>query len=163
MSGEIPLNGFPQTRFKRSKRLPAELPLNLRRVHRVTEVVPRTIIYVGDELAVGVFRPWMKLVENAAERLHNRSVALFAAAAYVPPRARRCIVKDHVNCPAVIPHPEPVAHVEPRAVERNGFMREALADHSWNELLRMLPGPVVVGAVGNRHVHAVGASVGADH
>lgn len=71
-------------------------------------------------------------------------------------------MKDEVDRPAVVAHPEPVAHVLARSVDGNRLVRETLADHRGDELLVVLPGTVVVRAVRDRDVHSVGARIGLD-
>ena len=61
---------------------------------------------------------------------------------------------------AVVVDVQPVADVEPVAVQRHRPAVEQVGDEQRDDLLRELVRPVVVGAAGDAHVEAVGAGVG---
>jgi len=51
----------------------------------------------------------------------------------------------------VIPHIQPVPHVFPFAVYRNGFPAQRFQDNDGYQLFRELVGAVIVGTVGDQH------------
>ena len=59
-------------------------------------------------------------------------------------------------------HIEPVAHLLPVAVDREGLAGEGVMDDQRNELLREVVGAVVIRAVRRQNWQAVGVMVGAD-
>ena len=151
-----------QSLFKRCEGPPAELPLNLVGRDRVAEVVSGTVFDEGDELLVTMPRPGTQFVKERADRSDDLEIRLFVVPAHVVALACAALVTDEVDRPAVVAHPEPVAHVPARSVDGDRFVREALADHRGDELFVVLPGTVVVRAVRDRDVHPVGAGVGLD-
>ena len=62
---------------------------------------------------------------------------------------------------AVVVDVQPVADVEPLAVERHLQAVHQVGDEQRDDLLRELVGPVVVGAAGDADLHAERAGVGA--
>ena len=107
-------------------------------------------------------RPGAQFVKERADRPDDFEVRLFVVSAHVVALARAALVKDEVDRPAMIAHPEPVANVSARTVDGDRFVRETLADHRGDELFVVLPGAVVVRAVRDRDVHPVGARIGLD-
>ena len=58
--------------------------------------------------------------------------------------ARLALMKNEIDCAAVIFYPQPVAYVESRAVKRAGFVSKTLANDGGNEFLCVLPRTVIV-------------------
>lgn len=158
----MPYYSVAQTVREGGERSPTELLLNLVRSDRVAEIVSRTVFDEGDEVFVPVSRPGAQFVEQRADRSDDFKVGLLVVSAHVVALARTALVKDEVDRMAVVSDPEPVANVFARSVDGDRLVRETLADYRGNELFVVLPGPVVVRAVRDRHVHPVGARIGLD-
>ena len=71
------------------------------------------------------------------------------------------LLKNEVNCAAVILYPKPVAHIESCAVKRNGIVSKTFADDRWNKFLSMLPRTVIVATMRDGGIHAEGFDIGA--
>ena len=76
--GKIPFNRFADPGFEGLLRLPIQFPLNLARVHRITAVVARPVLDVGNQFAVrdnAILGP--QFIENRADRVHDLKIWLF--------------------------------------------------------------------------------------
>ena len=89
------------------------------------------------------------------------AVGQLGAAADVVDLAGPAAGEDERDAAAVVVDVQPVADVEPVAVERHGAAVEQVRDEQRDDLLGELVGPVVVRAAGDAHRQAVGAVVGA--
>lgn len=134
--------------------LPAELRPELRGVDRVAAVVAGSVAHPVEVALV------------AAERLEDLAkdgdVVLLAIGTDQVGLADAATGKDGPDGRAVVLGVDPVAHVQAVAVELRAHAVDDVGDLAGNELLHVLAGPVVVGAVGNRGPHAEGAVPGAD-
>ncbi len=99
-------------------------------------------------------------VEEPANQPGDVQVRPFVAAADIVRLARLAAANHRVDAPAVVLDVEPVADVAAVAVDRNRLLQQAGADHGGDEFLAVLPGTVVVGAVGGDHRQAVGMEIG---
>ncbi len=91
---------------------------------------------------------------------HDRAVVLLAVRADQVGLPDRPALDDRHHRVGVVVDVDPVAHVEPGAVELGPAPVEQVGDLARDELLHVLVGPVVVGAVADRGPHAEGAHPG---
>ena len=135
-------------------RPPAELALELRAVDGVAAVVAGT---VGDPVEVlGV------LPHRFQDHAQDRDVVLLAVGADEVGLPRAALGEDVPDGRGVVLGVDPVADVLALAVELGADAVDDVGDLPGDELLHVLVGAVVVGAVGDRGAQAVGAGPGAD-
>ena len=135
------------------RRPPAELSLELRAVDGVAAVVAGA---VGDPVEVlGV--PSHRLEDHA----QDRDVVLLAICAYEVGLPHAALGEDVPDGRGVVLGVDPVADVLAAAVELGAHAVDDVGDLPGDELLHVLVGAVVVGAVGDRGAQAVGAGPGA--
>ena len=123
--------------------------------------MPGAVRHEAHKLAVAMARPRSKLIKQGADFVHDLQIRPLVVSAHVVGFARRAPMEDLINRTAMIPHPKPIANVLPGAVHGDRFVRQTFSNHDRDELLSVLPGAVVVGAVRDRRVHAVGVHVSA--
>ena len=136
------------------RRPPAELALQLRAVDGVAAVVAGA---VGDPVEVlGV------LPHGLQDHAQDRDVVLLAISADEVGLPRAALGEDVPDGRGVVLGVDPVADVLAAAVELGADAVDDVGDLPGDELLHVLVGAVVVGAVGDRGAQAVGAGPGAD-
>jgi hypothetical protein len=145
--GEVPCHGLFEARFKGLERAPAELPLEFRRVDRVSAVMAGPVGDEADRLPARSPRRGIHGVEEVADRMYDVEVGALVAAAYIVGLADHAALEDECEGVRVILDIEPVTHVHAVAVHGKRLVRQALDDHVRDQLLREVIGPVIVGAV----------------
>lgn len=135
------------------RRPPAELALQLGRVDGVAAVVAGA---VGDPVEVlGV------LPHRLQDHAQDRDVVLLAVGADEVGLPHAALGEDVPDGRGVVLGVDPVADVLAAAVELGADAVDDAGDLPGDELLHVLVGAVVVGAVGDRGAQAVGAGPGA--
>lgn len=135
-------------------RPPAQLALELGRVDGVAAVVAGA---VGDPVEVlGV------LPHRLEDHAQDRDVVLLAIGADEVGLPRAALGQDVPDGRGVVLGVDPVADVLALTVELGADAVDDVRDLPGDELLHVLVGSVVVGAVGDRGAKAVGAGPGAD-
>ncbi len=134
-------------------RAPAELALELRAVDGVAAVVAGA---VGDPVEVLGVAPHR--LEDHAE---HGDVVLLAIGADEVGLPHAALGEDVPDGAGVVLGVDPVAHVLAAAVELGAHAVDDVRDLPGDELLHVLVGTVVVGAVGDRGAKPVGAGPGA--
>ena len=135
------------------RRPPAQLALELRAVDGVAAVVAGA---VGDPVEVlGV------LSHRLQDHAQDRDVVLLAVGADEVGLPHAAAGQDVPDGAGVVLGVDPVAHVLAPPVELGADAVDDVGDLSGDELLHVLVGAVVVGAVGDRGAQAVGAGPGA--
>ena len=135
-------------------RPPAELALELRAVDGVAAVVAGA---VGDPVEVlGV------AAHGLEDHAQDRDVVPLAVGADEVGLPRAALGEDVPDGRGVVLGVDPVADVLAAAVELGAHAVDDVGDLPGDELLHVLVGAVVVGAVGDRGAQAVGAGPGAD-
>ena len=152
--GDVPVDGLPQSPGEVGvRRPPAELPLELRAVDGVAAVVAGT---VGDPVEVlGV------AAHGLQDHAEHGDVILLAVGADEVGLPRAALGEDVPDGRGVVLGVDPVADVLAAAVELGADAVDDVRDLARDELLHVLVGAVVVGAVGDRGAQAVGAGPGA--
>ena len=136
------------------RRPPAQLALELRAVDGVAAVVAGA---VGDPVEVlGV------LSHRLQDHAQDRDVVLLAICADEVGLPHAALGEDVPDGTGVVLGVDPVADVLAAAVELGAHAVDDVGDLPGDELLHVLVGAVVVGAVGDRGAQAVGAGPGAD-
>ena len=134
-------------------RPPAELALELGGVDGVAAVVARA---VGDPVEVLGVAP-----HGLQDHAEHGDVVLLAVRADEVGLPHLALREDVPHGGAVVLGVDPVAHVLTAAVELGADAVDDVRDLPGDELLHVLVGAVVVGAVGDRGAQAVGAGPGA--
>ena len=135
-------------------RPPAELALELGGVDGVAAVVAGAVGDPVEVLGVAAHR-----LEDHAQ---DRDVVLLAVGADEVGLPHAALGEDVPDGRGVVLGVDPVAHVLAAAVELGADAVDDVGDLPGDELLHVLVGAVVVGAVGDRGAQAVGAGPGAD-
>ena len=136
------------------RRPPAQLALELARVDGVAAVVAGA---VGDPVEVlGV------AAHGLEDHAQDRDVVLLAVGADEVGLPRAALGEDVPDGRGVVLGVDPVADVLALPVELGADPVDDVGDLPGDELLHVLVGAVVVGAVGDRGAQAVGAGPGAD-
>ena len=152
---EVPTHGFLQGLLKGLGRRPADLGLRLARIDRVAAVVAGTVGDERDQILVrSVLRP--QPVEGGAERLHHGEVVAHRAPAQQIGLADPAALQHRHEAARVILDVDPIALVQPVAVDRQLAAFERVEDHQRDQLLREVARPVIVRAVRHQHRQAVG-------
>ena len=97
----------------------------------------------------------LRLSEFTAYQLHNVDVAYLIVSADVVDLADLPVLKDHVDCLAVILNIQPVTDIQPLSVYRQRLVVQRMNNHKRDQLLRELIRSVIVGTAGDRHRQAV--------
>ena len=135
------------------RRAPAELALELGRVDGVAAVVAGA---VGDPVEVlGV------AAHGLEDRAQDRDVVLLPVGSDEVGLPHAALREDVPDGRGVVLGVDPVADVLAAAVELGAHAVDDVGDLPGDELLHVLVGAVVVGAVGDRGAQAVGAGPGA--
>ena len=150
---DVPVDGLLQAPGEVGVgRPPAELALELRRVDGVAAVVAGA---VGDPVEVlGV------LSHRLEDHAQDGDVVLLAICADEVGLPHPALGEDVPDGRGVVLGVDPVADVLAAAVELGAHAVDDVRDLPGDELLHVLVGAVVVGAVGNRGAQAVGAGPG---
>ena len=135
-------------------RPPAQLALELGRVDGVAAVVAGA---VGDPVEVLGIAP-----HGLQDHAQDRDVVLLAICADEVGLPHPALREDVPDGARVVLGVDPVADVLALAVELGAHAVDDVGDLTRDELLHVLVGAVVVGAVGDRGAQAVGARPGAD-
>ena len=136
------------------RRPPAQLPLELGAVDGVAAVVAGA---VGDPVEVLGVAP-----HGRKDHAQHGDVVLLAIYADEVGLPRAALGEDVPDGRGVVLGVDPVAHVLALSVELGAHAVDDVGDLPGDELLHVLVGAVVVGAVGDRGAQAVGAGPGAD-
>ena len=152
---DVPVDGLLQALGEVGvRRPPAQLALELRAVDGVAAVVAGA---VGDPVEVlGV------AAHGLEDHAQDRDVVLLAVGADEVGLPRAALGEDVPDGRGVVLGVDPVADVLAAAVELGADAVDDVGDLPGDELLHVLVGAVVVGAVGDRGAQAVGAGPGAD-
>lgn len=151
---DVPVDGLLQTLGEVGVyRPPAQLALELRAVDGIAAVVTGA---VGDPVEVlGV------LSHGLQNHAQDRDVVLLAICAYEVGLPHPALGEDVPDRGGVVLGVDPVADVLALAVELGAHAVDDVGDLPGDELLHVLVGSVVVGAIGDRGAQAVGAGPGA--
>ena len=87
---------------------------------------------------------------------HQLEVGRFITAAEIVNRARFAFEDRRDHGSAMILNVDPVAHIQPVAVNRQRLLAQRFDDHERDQFLRKLIGAVIVRAAGHDHFLAVG-------
>ena len=152
--GDVPVDGGPQALGEVGVgRPPAELALELRAVDGVAAVVAGA---VGDPVEVlGV------AAHGLQDHAQHGDVVLLAICADEVGLPHAALREDVPDGAGVVLGVDPVAHVLALPVELGAHAVDYVGDLPGDELLHVLVGAVVVGAVGDRGSQPVGAGPGA--
>ena len=152
--GDVPVDGGPEALGEVGVgRPPAQLALELGRVDGVAAVVAGA---VGDPVEVlGVASHGRK------DHAQDRNVVLLPVGADEVGLAHAALGEDVPHGRAVVLGVDPVADVLALAVELGAHAVDDVRDLPGDELLHVLVGAVVVGAVGDRGAKPIGAGPGA--
>ena len=151
---DVPVDGLLQALGEVGvRRPPAQLALELGRVDGVAAVVAGA---VGDPVEVlGV------LSHRLEDHAQDRDVVLLAVSPDEVGLPHAALREDVPDGRGVVLGVDPVADVLAAAVELGAHAVDDVGDLPGDELLHVLVGAVVVGAVGDRGAQAVGAGPGA--
>ena len=143
--------------------LPTEFSVDLGGIDGVATVVTRAIGDVGDllfvALAIGAGR---ELIQDGAERMDDIKVRLLIPSTDIIGLPYPAGLQDAPDGGGMVPHIEPVAHLHPVAVDREGLSGEGVMNDERNEFFGEVVGAVVVGAVRREDGETVGMMVGTD-
>ena len=150
---DVPVDGGPQALGEVGvSRPPAQLALELGRIDGVAAVVAGA---VGDPVEVlGV------AAHGLEDHAQDRDVVLLAVGAYKVGLPHAALREDVPDGAGVVLGVDPVADVLALSVELGADAVDDVGNLPGNELLHVLVGAVVVGAVGDRGAQAVGAGPG---
>ena len=112
--------------------------MRLRRVDGIAPVVPETVWHIVDQ-ALG-------LSEVREDHPHHVDVPHLAIRTDVIDSARLSIQQSGKNRRAVVLHMDPVAHIQPVAIDRQRLAAQRVQDHQRDEFLGKLIRPVVIRA-----------------
>ena len=152
--GDVPVDGGLQSPGEVGvRRPPAQLALQLGRVDGVAAVVAGA---VGDPVEVLGVAP-----HGREDHAQDRDVVLLAIGSDEVGLPRAALGQDVPDGAGVVLGVDPVADVLAAAVELGAHAVDDVGDLPGDELLHVLVGAVVVGAVGDRGAKPVGARPGA--
>ena len=152
--GHVPVDGGPEALGEVGvRRPPAQLALELGAVDGVAAVVAGA---VGDPVEVLGVAP-----HRLQDHAQHGDVVLLAVGADEVGLPRAALGEDVPDGRGVVLGVDPVADVLAAAVELGANAVDDVRDLPGDELLHVLVGAVVVGAVGDRGAQAVGAGPGA--
>ena len=98
----------------------------------------------------------MRAIELGADRAHHVQIAARLACADRVGGARLAVLEHPHQCRGVVLDEDPVAPVGAVAVDRQRLALQRVQRHQRDQLLGKLPGPVVVGRVGDDRRQPVG-------
>lgn len=99
-------------------------------------------------------------VEDSAEGAHEVDVGALGLAAEVLGFARLASVQDALDTCAMVRNMQPVADIHAVAIDRQCAALKRTGEHQADQLFRERTWPVVVRAVADRRVQAVGVMIG---
>ena len=105
----------------------------------------------------------MQTIENGADGPRHLQICFFRVCTHVVAFALFAAMENQIHRAAMVLHPDPIADVAAGAVDWDRFVRKTLADDCRREFFAVLPGAVVVGAIGDRGIETVGAAVSTHH
>src|SRR6267154_2875771 len=108
---EIPTHGLAHSALKCFPGTPAQLALNLTRVHGVTAVMAGTVLHKCDQAATRSPAASCHFVYTVANGLDNLDIALLVPAANVVSLSHSSSIQDDCNRFAMVLHIQPVANV----------------------------------------------------
>ena len=112
----------------------------------------RPVLHKGDLLPVApAVRTGPQFIQMGTQQFHQLQIGFLVIAADVVRFPRFSAGNDRQQRLAVIPHIQPVPHVFPLAVYRNGFPAQRFQDNDGYQLFRELVRAVIVGTVGDQH------------
>ena len=152
--GYIPINGFLQALRKIGmRRFPTKLTLQFATIDGITAIMTRAI---GNPVEVLGVAP-----HGLQDHAQHGDVILLAVGADEVGLPHPALGEDVPDGRGVVLGVDPVADVLAAAVELGADAVDDVRDLPGDELLHVLVGAVVVGAVGDRGAQAVGAGPGA--
>ena len=151
----IPRNGSLKAAFEVGVLgLPSKLGPELGGVDGITTVVAGTVTYP--------FEVILGLAHGTQDSTKHRDVILLPVRADEVGLSDAAPGKNGPHGGTVILCMNPVANVFAVAIELGADAVNHIGNLTWNELLNVLVGPVVVGAIGNRSAQTISARPGAD-
>src|SRR4051812_475039 len=167
--GKIPIDGLRKAIGKRCLRAKPELAAELVCADRVPAVVPGPVLHESHQLAAAsacggrtfakAFRerpvgdePPINLVADHSDEFDVRHLL---PAADIIGFALTPLAQNQCKCRAMILDMEPIADVAAIAINRQRLPGDGVKDRQRNELFGKLIGPVIVGAIADRHRQAV--------
>ena len=152
---QIPADGLLDALLKLQRRLPTQLPLQLRRINRIAQIVSGTVGHIGDQIHVLSFLTPQQTIHRVDHDLDDVDILPLVETADVVCLGNLSLVENQVDGTRVILHIEPVAHVLAFAVYRKRLTMADVVNKERDQLLRELVGPVVVRTVRHDRRHAV--------
>src|SRR6266853_3160451 len=125
-------------------------------------IVARAVLDEGNQGRMRALAVGPRFVEQRADGVHHLEVGLLIIAADVVALTDAAARQDLADCGAMILHVEPVAHIAPIAVHRQGLAGEAVQNHEGDQLFGKLVGAVVVRAIDRESRKPVGVMVRPD-
>src|SRR5262249_49975392 len=123
----------------------------------VAEIVARPIVYKVDQLAMrGALRVRRELIHRIAYRVNDIDVATFGLTADVISLAGASAFQHQRQRLGMVINEQPVAHIEPPAVDWHRLTFESLDDIQRNELFWKLMWTIVIRAVGEQGWQPIG-------
>jgi len=160
---EIPLDSLTNTGLKGLLRHPAEFSCQFGKVNGIPAVMARAVFDKFYQLSTWVISFWhRKLIQDITNHLNNPDILHFSVATDVVSLASFSIFHYGPYGRAVVPHIEPVAHIETIPINRKGLSLKGIQDHEGKQFFRELVGAVIVGTVGDGHGEIIGLMVGPD-
>ena len=160
--GEIPSDCFANAAVKSVSWQPAEFLFHFGGIDRVAAVVAGPVFDEGNELAGVTAKVRFELVKKVADDFYDANVRAFVMAADVVGVPCLSVLKNLPKRFGVVANIEPVANVHSVAVKRKRFTCEEVLNDYWDKLFRKLVRAIVVGAIGDDGVNAVGVVIGAN-
>src|SRR5262249_22992918 len=132
---EVPLHSRIEASFKRVVRRPTDLGIKLSKIDGVTEIVARAIGHEADELAMRrAVWLWYEMIHCIADCSDHIDIAMFSFAADVVRLAHAAAFQHQRQRLRMIIDKQPVAYIEPTAVDRHRLALESLDDCQRNKL-----------------------------
>src|SRR5689334_19115560 len=133
---QVPCDRRSDPLLERYRRLPPELRVYLRGVDGVSPVVPGAVFHESDEIVA--------FAERLKEKPDDVDVRAFCISADIVRFAGASVMEHAVDRRTMIAHEEPVTHIEPVAIDREGLAVDRVRDHERNEFLGKLVRAVVI-------------------
>ena len=157
---QVPAQGLLDAAAEIVPRLPAQLMPDLRSVDGVAPVMAGTVFHQSNQVTV-ISLARLKFVQAVADQVDDIDVAPLVVTADVVDLARNALFDHRLDATAVILDVQPVAHVQPVAVDGYRLAFQRIEYHQRYQFLRELVGTVIVGAVGGQHRQSPGVAPGA--
>jgi hypothetical protein len=143
----IPLNCLVYTCSKGLMRVPAQFLLDLSYIDGIAPIMAKTVWHKTDQASVCLHGFSTQLTHDSTDRVYNVQIPPIIAATNVVHLAYTPTADDGVNTTAVILDIQPIAHIRPIAIHRDGLAPETSADNGGDKFLSILEGAVIIGAV----------------